>query len=114
MKKIIFIIFCCYVATSSCTKVDDSSYKLTNVVKDTMIHYSTFTQPFISNNCAVSGCHVSGGTHPTLTNYNEIFIKAADINRWVVVLKAMPQGRNIPQDDRDKLQKWIAQGALNN
>ena len=79
-----------------------------------MIHYSNFTKPFIEKNCAISGCHVSGGTHPMLTNYNEIFIKAADINRWVVVLKSMPLGIVISQDDRDKIQKWIEQGALNN
>ena len=114
MKNLILFTIVFFAITLSCSKVNDSSYKLTNIVNDTMIHYSTFIKPFFNNNCAISGCHVSGGTHPMLTNYNEIFIKTTDINRWVVVLKAMPQGITISQDDRDKIQKWINQGALNN
>ena len=72
-------------------------------------------EPIISLNCAYSGCHNSTDQSPPLTTYAEVSANADLILVEVVVDKTMPSGGPpLPKSERDKIQLWIEQGALNN
>lgn len=80
------------------------------------IKYSTHIQPMIAGNCATSGCHVAGAQSPDLSTYQGVFdnrdrVKARAVNGDP---GPMPSAGLMSQDNRNKLTKWIADGALNN
>lgn len=73
--------------------------------------------PIIKSNCALSGCHVPGGSgNGDYTNYAGI--KAAvdngKIQERAINLRNMPPSGPLSNCDILKLQTWINNGALNN
>lgn len=109
-------------------------YKTTTIVKDpgsditTALSFSTDIIPIFQKNCALSGCHASGGHTPDLTTANAYsslvsggFITANDpvnsvIMLWLTGKKSpvMPLGSGPNPDINAKVYAWINQGAKNN
>jgi len=109
-------------------------YKTTTIVKDpgsditTALSFSTDIIPIFQKNCALSGCHASGGHTPDLTTANAYsslvsggFITANDpvnsvIMLWLTGKKSpvMPLGSGPNPDINAKVYAWISQGAKNN
>lgn len=91
------------------------------------VYFVNEIMPIISSNCTMSGCHdaTSHADGVNLTNYSYIvnYIKAGnpgDSKLYDVILKTdddrMPPAPMNPlsQVQKDKIRKWISQGAKNN
>ncbi len=84
-----------------------------------VISYATHIEPIMLNSCAVSGCHLQGGTGPgVLDNYTQVkeFVDDGSMNQRVIVNRDMPPSGSTPLNGCDLvlIEKWIAQGAENN
>lgn len=72
--------------------------------------------PIINNNCAISGCHISGGQFPDFTNRDNI-ISNATLIRTQTESGAMPaseSGLTLTTQQKDAIFCWVASGATNN
>ena len=87
------------------------------------VSYNTELAPIFNSQCALSGCHVSGGHHPYMPadiSYNEI-VNGGFVNTlvpkeselYIMINGEMKQ--YIPSaSDRQKVYDWIRNGAPNN
>lgn len=86
----------------------------------TVVSFSMTIQPFVQNNCAVSGCHAANGQTPTMETYNQIKaqenrIRARAINNRGSSNRMPPAGRVLLTDQQvNDLQSWLDNGAPNN
>lgn len=130
MKSFIwFLVICCVgiliISSPSCTKarvelppikVNDSTLKAFCDTTDTK--YSTFVSKTMTNNCALSGCHVSGATFPDFSQHQNVkdYMKNGKIKLRAFDLKNMPPAPRTVLDSITikKLQCWADGGALNN
>lgn len=94
----------------------------------TEMSFANDINPIFQKNCALSGCHVSGGHAPDLTvanSYNSLmngnYIKANDPDNSMIMLwltgkksPAMPLGSGTNTEINAKIYAWIKQGAKNN
>jgi hypothetical protein len=94
----------------------------------TAVSFSKDIIPIFSTNCALSGCHVTGGHVPNLEPANAYqslitggYVKAGDPDNSVIMLwltgkksPAMPLGKGPQQDIIAEVYAWIDQGAKNN
>ena len=87
------------------------------------VSFSAELAPIFNSQCALSGCHVSGGHHPYMAtdiSYNEI-VNGGFVNTLIPkesILYIMINGemkQYIPSSsDRQKVYDWIRNGAPNN
>ena len=113
----------CYKATTLYPNPDD----VTLVNKD--VSLASDIIPIFSQNCAISGCHISGGTSPDLTAskaYNSLinggFVNTADPKSSKIFLRltgkltpAMPlNATTYPSNINSLVLTWITQQAKNN
>ena len=78
------------------------------------VSFANQIQPLIGNKCATSGCHAPpGGISPTLETYAQIEASKSRVNTRVI-LGSMPPKEALPQNEKDLIQTWIDEGALNN
>lgn len=70
--------------------------------------------PLITTRCAVSGCHASGSSNGSITNYAEVSAGLSAITNRVLVVKDMPKNSSLPPCDLKKFQAWVEAGAPNN
>ncbi|MBT8194848.1 MAG: hypothetical protein KJO64_00345 [Bacteroidia bacterium] len=122
MKKIVLVSISIFgsllLSLNQSCYYDNEEELYPNSMCDTSVTtFSAVVQPIIQNNCALSGCHVPGGTGiGDYTNYAGV--KAAvdngKIQNRVIDLKTMPPSSPLANCDILKLQKWINNGAQNN
>jgi len=109
-------------------------YKTTTIVENpgnsitATMSFSKDIIPIFTNNCALSGCHVSGGHAPDLTAANAFnslttggYVTAGDPDNSVIMLwltgkksPAMPLGKGPDDKINAPIYAWIKQGAKNN
>ncbi|NOS93007.1 MAG: hypothetical protein HOP30_13880 [Cyclobacteriaceae bacterium] len=110
-----------FVSTSTFSNLAPGSYQVT--VKDASNCTTTQTvqvlssikfsdvQAIVNTNCAVSGCHVSGGTAPfALTTESAIKSRATSI-KSATQSKSMPKGGSLSQSDINAIACWVDDGA---
>lgn len=83
------------------------------------VTYDVDIKPIISANCAIPGCHASGFGAGDFTTYAGLKAKVdaginGTVNDRVVILKDMPLGGSLTQDEILKIDCWIKDGAPNN
>lgn len=73
-------------------------------------------QPIISNNCALSGCHVNGQQRPTLETYEQIADNAERIEARTSngTMPPSSSGQSLSQLEIDAIACWVGDGAPNN
>ena len=79
--------------------------------------YSTHIQPIINQNCAFAGCHSTGFGSGDFTAYSGLFAKidnGGPFENRVLILQDMPPGGPLSVSDRDLIQCWLDNGAINN
>ena len=77
--------------------------------------YSTEVQSIITANCAVAGCHVSGGAAPvSFTTFANVQSRAADIKSKTQSGEMPKDAAKLSQDKLDLIACWVEDGALNN
>jgi hypothetical protein len=87
------------------------------------VSFATDLQPILTANCALSGCHVSGGHHPYMSadvSYLQI-VNGGFVNTVIPkqsTIYQMINGEMRPYiasaADRQKIYDWIRNGAPNN
>lgn len=79
------------------------------------ISYKSNIEPIILANCAVSGCHVTGGRRPDLSSYTAVKAAAAGVKNRTGN-RTMPIGANrtLSQEQIDMIACWVDDGAKDN
>lgn len=80
------------------------------------VSFSDRVEPVINTNCAIPGCHTSGGQQPTLETYEQISSNAERI-RTRTSNGTMPppaSGIRLSQKDIDDIACWVDAGAPDN
>ena len=116
MKILVPLLFLCLF--NSCYYDNEEELYPNDAPCDTAaVSYSVQIKPIISNSCAVSGCHVSGGTAGfNLQTYSEIKSKVDDgsfMDR-VIVQQNMPPNEDLSSCELEQLKTWLNEGAPNN
>jgi hypothetical protein len=115
----IFFCFFILICISGCA-YDNKEELYPPKASDTgMVSYSATIKPMLDAHCSTSGCHEPGAQLPDLTVYQNVFNNKDEIKRRAVEptsdpMVAMPSAGQMGASDRDKLGRWIDQGALNN
>ena len=79
------------------------------------ISFATEVKSIIDTNCAVSGCHVSGGAAPSsFTSMANIQSSASEIKSRTQSGNMPKNGTKLPQAQLDAIACWVDDGALNN
>ena len=94
---------------------DDEGCSITQSAK--VLNGTSFTtevQSIISTNCAVSGCHVSGGAAPDFTKFSNIQARASQIKSKTQSGEMPKNGPKLPQAQLDLIACWADDGAQNN
>lgn len=95
---------------------DNTGCSVTQTVKIlTGVSFAGEIKSIIDTNCAVSGCHVSGGSAPSsFTSFSTIQASASQI-KSLTQSGAMPKnGSKLSQTQLDAIACWVDDGALNN
>ncbi|MEO8147087.1 MAG: hypothetical protein ABI723_05580 [Bacteroidia bacterium] len=117
MKNLIslLIILCCFLFIASCLN-DKGEIAQPNNGCDTT-YYTLQIKPIIDNNCAISGCHITGGAGTgNFTTYSGIkpYLQSGSVNIRINLPANdplyMPQGSTLDPVDLTKLNDWIASG----
>jgi hypothetical protein len=112
--KIILMACTASVLLSSCYyDVEDELYPGTSCDLSN-VTYSGAVAPLMATDCAVPGCHVSGGTSPDLSTYAGVSANSTAVKQRAVTDKNMPPSGPLSSCDQQKLQAWIDAGAPNN
>ena len=77
------------------------------------VFFLTDIQPIIQTNCAISGCHASGGTSPELTSFEKVAARAADVVRETQSGHMPPasSGKSLSAEEINRISCWVQQGA---
>lgn len=72
--------------------------------------------PIINQNCAVSGCHVSGSSRVNLSVKDNILQHADQIKSFTQSGFMPPQrsGKQLSEQEKETIFCWVDQGALDN
>ncbi|MBL0050857.1 MAG: hypothetical protein IPP29_04665 [Bacteroidetes bacterium] len=94
--------------------------KANEIVPNTLVdcdttYYKTTIRPIIIANCAIQGCHVTGGQSPHLNSYTTIYGGRNDI-KFKINLPSnnsniMPPSGPLSAADLTKINNWIDSGA---
>ncbi len=120
MKYITSILLCLtFLMACESENVEDLLPQLVDTTRDPgglagTVSFANQIKPLIGNKCATSGCHASPfGNFPTLETYAQIEQNKNRVNARVAA-GTMPQIEPLPQNEKDLIQTWIDEGALNN
>ena len=78
------------------------------------IKFSTEVKSIIDTNCAISGCHVAGGSSISFTALANIQSRAGDIKSRTQSGNMPKNASKLPQAELDAIACWVDDGALNN
>jgi hypothetical protein len=85
-----------------------------NVILTTGIKYSVNVKTIIETKCAVSGCHVSGGSSTNFNNFANVQSSATEIKSRTQSGNMPKNGDKLPQAELDLIACWVDDGAQNN
>ncbi len=81
------------------------------------VSYSKDIEPLINSSCAISGCHVQGGSGTGIfANYENVKAKVDDgsFRQRVIVQKDMPPSSPLSDCQIKYIESWLNAGAPNN
>lgn len=109
----IFLAFLAIGFLGSCTN-DKADEIVPNLNCDTT-YYQTTIKPIIIANCAIQGCHVTGGQSPNFISYANIFDNRNKIKTNINLPSndnnIMPPSGPLSAADLTKINNWIDSGA---
>jgi hypothetical protein len=116
-NHLVFALAVCTALFTSCyIDKEDLLYGRSNC-DTTTVSFSKDVMPIINNRCSTVGCHVQGGSGiGILENHTQIkaMIDKGSFEQRVFVQRDMPTSGPLSDCQIEHLQKWIADGALNN
>lgn len=78
------------------------------------VTYTDHIAPFLTQNCALSGCHVTGGNAPgNFETYDGVLEKVnnGSFENVTVISRSMPPSGPLPNCEIQLIETWLAQGA---
>lgn len=84
---------------------------------DTAVTFSNTILPIIKGNCAISGCHVAGGSgNGIFENYDNVKAKVDNgtLRNRVLVQKDMPPAQPLNDCQLQQIEIWLDEGAPDN
>ncbi len=78
------------------------------------VSLSADIMPIMNAKCALSGCHVSGGTFPDLSTKSSVIARASRVKARTRVGGGMPKTGSISAEQRTLIGAWVDQGAKDN
>lgn len=78
------------------------------------LKFSSDVKAIIDANCAISGCHVTGGSSTSFTSLANIQSSATDIKSRTQSGNMPKNASKLPQTELDAIACWVDDGALNN
>jgi len=112
IKQTTIILISCFFVVA-CTYNKDELPKPDDTLADGPTRtYTSHAKAILDAKCVI--CHSAGGTNqsPFLDTYSAAFAKKARIEARAIIQGTMPQAGPLPQTEKDTLQMWIDQGAL--
>lgn len=76
------------------------------------LSFATHIAPIVQTNCAISGCHLSGGQPPELTSYEKVKARATDVLRETQSGNMPPSysNKSLTQEEVKQIACWVEQG----
>lgn len=115
--KNILILLLTSVFIISCYKDNEEElYGLTTCDANS-VSFNTDIKPIIETGCHIVGCHVQGGSTPTLyENYDQIkaSVDNGKFETRVLIDKTMPPSAPLTDCQIKFIQQWLNDGAPNN
>ena len=94
---------------------DNAGCSITQTVKVLSdIKFSTDVKSIIDANCAISGCHVSGGGRISFTTFNNIQANASEIKSRTQSGNMPKNAAKLPLAELNAIACWVDDGAPNN
>jgi len=115
MKKTFLSVSVILFALSGCYYDKESELYPGSCATPNPVKFSEHVLPLLTAKCAVSGCHVAGGSGPGEMDQYGIVKASVDNGKFanrVLTQKDMPPG-GLPACDLALLDEWILGGALN-
>lgn len=101
-------------AMHSCYYDIESELYPGNCEVPTQLTYTEHIKPIVDASCAISGCHVSGGSGPgNYTTYAglQAYLDDGSFNQRVVVDQNMPPSGGLSDCQLQFINQWIQSGA---
>lgn len=112
MKLLSTIIFLNIIVISSCYYDKEEQLYPNSVDTDCNkpLTYTNGIKTLIDANCASTGCHVTGGTSPDLSNFTSVTANVTKIIARAITQKNMPAPSGMSTCNITKLDNWIKAG----
>lgn len=117
MKKVVLLIMgCLFTSFAGCEYKNEEDLFGEKEACREAVSFAAEIEPLIQANCALSGCHATGGVFPELSTFEKIKASAADVKQVTQSLQMPPpsSGKSLNQQQIDLIACWVGQGALNN
>ena len=107
------VIFISMLLISGCYyDIAEELYPNNNVSCDTSPDiYNPKIKGLLASSCAISGCHITGGQGPDLSDSTVVYDKIDRIKVRAIDLKDMPKSGPLSACDVKTLQRWIDGGT---
>ena len=108
---LIFLVSCYY------DNEEELFAEIRNNCDTTNVTYALEVENIIIGSCAISGCHVPGGTgNGDFLSFDGVNakVKNRSFERRVILEQNMPPNGSLSACELNQLRTWINQGALNN
>lgn len=109
-------VFFIILLAAACTYDNEEELFAEEPCGDVAISLTDNIQPLIVANCAVPGCHISGGQPPNLSTTQDIINRAVRI-RTRTQNGSMPppsSGLSLSSEEIQQISCWVDDGANNN
>ena len=99
--------------TGACEYENEESLFAPQGECSTPVVFTTHIAPIIQVNCAVSGCHFTGGISPELTSYEKVTARAIEVQHQTQSRHMPPpwSGKTLTQEELALIKCWVKQGT---
>jgi len=115
--RTVVILFSCLCLLIGCKKDSEEALYGNEECLPKDVSFSIYVLPLIKNSCAITGCHVQGGSgNGVFENYDQVKSKVdnGSFLQRVVISRDMPPSGNLSSCEIETIRQWLIEGALNN
>lgn len=122
MKRIIYILL--FGSVTLLFSCENAQLPVPDNTLPTNVSFTSQVIPIFNKSCNTSGCHSAGGIPPDLSEgnaYNSVTLGGMlnlttpdQSTIYKRIIKDMPPGGLIPQEEKNIILGWITEGAQNN
>ena len=106
----LFLYFIILIFFGNCSKEESTQPDPSLDCSDFTETYSNGIEPLIKNNCALGNCHDGSNQRVDLSDYQAVFAASGMVRSQVNSKNMPPNGRNMSDQDRNRISCWISNG----